>query len=120
MADVRSGLDPKDYRFINLNPDPDFSPERNKSIVEETIRETDKFLSDLNKIKDDKGKQLLDVLSHYAVYTIGKGNTQSLKKYLGKEQYEALIGEKILSKIRVMDNINKVNGNTRFKKGILL
>jgi len=120
MADVRSGLDPKDYRFINPKPDPDFSPERNRAIVEQTIKETDKFLSEIGKIRDDKGKQLLDILSHYAVNTIGRGRTQSIKQYLGKKQYEAIIGEKILSKVRTMDTINRLNGNNRFKKGILL
>jgi hypothetical protein len=120
MTDVRSGLDPMDYRFINPNPDPDFSPERNKSIVEETIRETDKFLSDLDNLKDKKGKLLMDILSHYGVATIGRGYSKSLKTYLGKQQYEALIGEKVLSKIRTMDTINRINGNDRFKKGILI
>ena len=120
MADVRSGLDPKDYRFINDKPDPDFSPERNRSIVDETIRETDKFLREMNQIKDEKGRNILDVLSHYAVNTIGKRRAQSIKQYLGKKQYEALIGEKILSKIRTMDTINRLNGNNRFKKGVLL
>jgi acetylornithine/succinyldiaminopimelate/putrescine aminotransferase len=120
MADVRSGLDPRDYRFINPNPDPDFSPERNKAIVAETIKETDKFLADIGKIKDEKGRNILDILSHYAVNTIGKGKSQSIKQYLGRKQYEALIGEKILSKVRTMDTINRLNGNSRFKKGILL
>lgn len=120
MADVRSGLDPKDYRFINPNPDPDFSPERNKATIAETIRETDKFLQDMDKIKDEKGRKLLDILSHYAVATLGRGESKSIKQYLGKQQYNAIIGEKILSKIRVMDSTNKLNGNNRFKKGILL
>lgn len=120
MPDVRSGLDPKDYRFINPNPDPDFSPERNMAVVKEVQEETDVFLRDLHKVMAESSKDRLDILSHYARYTIGEGKTKNLRDYLGKQQYEALVGEKVLSKVRVAETMNRLNGNTRFKKGILL
>jgi acetylornithine/succinyldiaminopimelate/putrescine aminotransferase len=120
MPDVRSGLDPKDYRYINPNPDPDFSPERNQAIINETIKETELFHNQWRQAMDEKGRELKDILSSYAVNTIGKGMSKSLKKFVGKKAYEALIGEKVLSKIRIAETINRLNGNSRFKKGILL
>lgn len=118
--DLRSGLDPKDYRYINPNPDPDFSPERNQAVIEETIRENEKFHSDLRKATLEQFAEKKDVLSHYAIYTLAKGGHKNIKDYVGKKAYEALIGEKILSKLRIAESINRLNGNTRFKKGILL
>lgn len=120
MADVRSGLDPKDYKFINPNPDPDFSPERNKAIIDETIQETNRFFRDFGKVRNADGQNRLDILKSYAIHTLSKGGSQSLRQYLGKQQYEALIGEKILSKLRIAETVNRLHGNTRFKKGILL
>lgn len=120
MPDLRSGLDPKDYRYINPNPDPDFSPERNKAIVDQTIREATAYLTDFDRILDDTWKERRDILKSYAIHTLSKGGSQSLEKYIGRAQYEALVGEKLLSKIRVAESANKLRGNTLFKKGILL
>lgn len=120
MPDVRSGLDPKDYRYINPNPDPDFSPERNKAIIEETIRETERFHKDYVLALGEAWDKRKDILAHYAKYTIGKGGSQSIKDYIGKKAYEELIGEKILSKLSIAETTNRLSGNTRFKKGILL
>lgn len=120
MPDVRSGLDPKDYRYINPNPDPDFSPERNKAIVEETIRETNAFNAAYNVLRSDAWAERKDILKHYAYYTLVQGGRKNIKDYLGKKVYEGLIGEKILSKVRIAETTNRLNGNTRFKKGILL
>lgn len=119
MPDVRSSLDPVDYRYIKVNPDPAFSPERNRAIVKQTIQETDTFLKKMHEIYDDAYGERKDVLSSYAVYRFNRG-TKKIEDYLGKKLYDSLIGEKILSKLRVADTMNRLNGNTKFKKGILL
>src|SRR3990167_3131822 len=109
MPDLRSGLDPVDYRFINNKPDPDFSPERNKAIVDETIKETDKFFAQEGKIMDKALGERIDIISSYALYRFNKG-TKSFLNYFGKENYHKLIGEKILSKVRIAETVNKLNG----------
>ena len=119
MADVRSGLDPVDYRFINTNPDPAFSPERNKAIVNETIKEAEQRELEWYKLNDKEVFNRIDIVSTYARYRFNRG-TKGIKEYLGKEQYNALIGEKLLSKLRIAETVNKLNHNDRFKKGILL
>lgn len=119
MADVRSGLDTADYRFIELNPDPLFSPERNKAIVNETIQETEIFFNNELKAIDESMQDRIDVLSSYGRYRFNTGS-KTIKDYLGRDKYNSLIGEKILSKLRVMDTVNRLNNNKKFKKGILL
>lgn len=122
MPDVRSGLDPVDYRYINKNPDPDFSPERNKAIVEQTIKETEQFFGVYNRQRDIDLENRIDILSSYAVKRLGGGMTKSIKDYLGKEQYNAIIGEKLLNKLRVAEATNTLSRIDKYnvKKGVLL
>ena len=120
MADVRSGLDPKDYRFINMNPDPDFSPERNKAIVDETIKEANEYHRKYTLALGDAWEERKDIMSHYAIRTLNYGNKKSIVDYIGRKAYETLIGEKILSKVRIAETSNRLSGNTHLKKGILL
>lgn len=108
-----------DYHYVVDKPDRSFSPQHNQALIDETIRETEKFFKETQGQLDDNIKDRIDILSSYGVYRFNKG-TKSIKEYLGRDQYNAIIGEKILSKIRVMDSVNKLQGNTKFKKGILL
>lgn len=119
MADVRSGLDPVDFRYINANPDPNFSPERNKAVIDQTIKETEEYFKTLAMARDNDLENRLDIISSYGIYRFNKG-TKGLKDYLGKEQYEALIGENLLQKLRVAEASNKLIKNSKIQKGILL
>jgi hypothetical protein len=120
--DVRSGLDPVDYKLINPNPDKDFSPERNRAIVEQTIRDTEKYFNVYNRANDKDLDNRIDIVSSYAVRRLSGGYTKDIKGYLGKEQYNAIIGEKLLSKLRVAKATNTLikSDKLKIKKGILL
>lgn len=119
MADVRSGLDPVDYHLINQNPDPDFSPERNKAVIEDSIRKTNKFFSEEGRAMQEATKERIDILASYGTYRFNRG-TKDFISYFGRDKYHELVGEKIMSKVRIADTVNRLNGNTRHKKGILL
>lgn len=119
MSDVRLGLDSKDYKYLRDTPDPEFSPERNQAVINETIRETEQWFTDLYNAKDVELENRVDILSSYARYRFNVG-TKDIKGYLGDKMYKAIIGEKLLSKLRVADVTNRLNGNNRLKKGILL
>lgn len=120
MADVRSGLDPKDYRFLKDDADPGFSPERNKATIEETIKETNQFFKEQTMLRDKEWQNRKDILSSYGIYKFHNGGSKQLRQYVGEAQYKAIIGEKIMSKIRVAETVNRLNKNTKFMKGILL
>ena len=117
--DVRSGLDPKDFKYLVKGPDPDFSPERNQAIINETIAETANYHRTMKKVLNESNKMKLEALSYYGRYTIGEGKTKNIKEYLGKSTFEAIVGENVLSKVRIANTTNRLNGNNRFKKGIL-
>jgi len=120
MPDVRSGLDPKDYHLINEVPDPGFSPERNKAVILETIKETENYQKMLHSARDKEFEQKVDVLASYGNYRLNQGKTKTLEQYLGREQMNAIIGEHLLQKLRVAEATNRLTTNSRIKKGILL
>lgn len=119
MADVRSGLDPKDYRYLRKKADPGFSPERNKAIIEETIKEAEDWYRKFYNAKDKDLENRVDILSSYARYRFNRG-VKDLKAYLGPDLYKEIAGEKIIEKLRVASATNKLSGKPRLKKGILV
>lgn len=110
-------IQPQDRKFF-VN-DPNFNPSRNKAIVAETIRETEKFFSQAGQGADKEQEDRVDILTSYGVYRFNKG-TKNVRDYLGRELYNKVIGERILSKVKVMDSVNRLNGNTKFRESILL
>lgn len=104
-------IQPEDYKYRVETPDPNFSPARNKAIINETIKETEKFFSQVSKAMTDELDNRNDILSHYALYRFGRGN-KKFKDYIGKHMWEGLIGERILQKVRMMDTVNRLNKNT--------
>ena len=119
MPDLRLGLDPKDYKYIIDVPDPDFSPKRNRAIVEETIKDTENYYKILHGGKDTDLENRVDILSSYGRYRFNRGHKQ-IKEYLGKEQYEAIVGERLMEKLRVAQATNKLFSTDKIKKGVLL
>ena len=117
MPNIRSGLDLRDHKYVVKNPDPRFSPERNKAIINETIREAEVWYNNFYKAKDVELENRVDILSSYARYRFNRG-TKDLKGYLGKKIYDAVAGEKIIEKLRVASATNKLSESS--KKGILI
>lgn len=117
--DVRSGLDPKDFKYLAKEPDPGFSPERNRAIFEQTVNDAIKRRQEEAQLNDIEGMRRIDIVSSYARYRFNVG-TKDLKGYLGKKQYEALLGEKLLAKLRMAESVNRLQGNTKFQKGVLI
>ena len=103
-------IQPEDRRFIKN--DPNFNPNRNKAIVDETIRETERFFAELEELKDKEALNRIDILTSYGIYRFNKG-TKDLKGFLGRQQYNDLVGEKIRDKVRAMESINKLGGDKR-------
>lgn len=110
-------VQPEDQRFFVANPK-DFNPDRNKAIIEETIKETTEFFKKLNEL-DEGGRERMDMVGSYGRYRFNQGD-KSFESYVGKEAYRKLMGEKILNKVKMMDSVNKLQGNDKFKKSILI
>ncbi len=101
---------PEDKRFYVQKPDPSFNPTRNKQVIEETIRETTQFFTTINKAFSDEVSRRAEIVSDYGNYRLNMGGEKTAEQYLGKRLMSELIGEKILSKVRVLEASNKMSG----------
>ena len=93
-------IQPEDYKYVIEKPDPKFSPERNKAVIQETIKNTEKFFKEIADKIDDEGMNRIDILSSYGRYRCNRGE-KNFKDYAGKKLWGQLIGEKILNRISV-------------------
>lgn len=108
-----------DYKYYVATPDSSFSPQRNKAIIAETIRKTEKFFTDMVTVMDHEMGNRIDILSSYGRYRFNKGD-KKFRQYAGDKLYKDLIGEKILQRVRVMDTVNKMNNNRKYSNFIQL
>lgn len=100
----------EDYKYFIEKPDPKFSPARNKAIINETIRDTEKYFRNLGKVLDDNILNRIDIMATFAEYKLNRNGEKSFKDYAGKRLHSELVGEKILSKIRALEAANKLTG----------
>lgn len=115
--DINS-VDPKDYKYIVKKAD-GFSPERNKAVIGETIRETERYFSKLQNVMDDNLGERIEMVAAYGCYRFNRGD-KTIDQYLGKKLMSQMIGEKILEKIRAMKAADKLSNTEKFRNHILL
>ena len=106
------------YNDVSV-PDENFNVARNKAIIEETIREATAFHAKAGKVLDDQMGERIEAVAAYGCYRFSKG-TKSPEDYFGKKLFSRFVGERIMSKVKVMETVNKLNGNDKFKNCVLL
>jgi len=104
-------IQPQDAKYFVDNPK-DFNPQRNKTIVEETVKETTAFFEKLEGALDNEAMDRIDIVGTYGRYRFNRGH-KKFRDYVGRELYEKLIGEKILSKIRTLGAADRLAGKTK-------
>lgn len=109
-------IHPEDGRFLQHEPDPDFSPERTRALIKRTVEKTNKFYKTLHKATEDSLGERVDILTSYAMHTLnGKNEGKTLEQYLGRSLYTKVVGEKILQKVRLIQEADRLAG-TKTKK----
>ncbi len=103
-------IQPEDYKYYLAEPTKSFSPRRNQAIIQETIKETTKFFQEMDAVMNDETMNRIDILGSYGRYRFNQGE-KTFKEYAGPALWKELIGEKILSKVRVADTVNRLNNN---------
>lgn len=101
-----------DKKFYLEVPDPNFSPERNKAVVEKTIKAYDAMR--LKKIKENRqalGERADAIATYFKV--LRQGKHPHLKKFFSKKYLAYLRGDDIREEL--MSRINFVNGMDKDK-----
>lgn len=103
-------IQPEDAKFYVHKPDSSFSPERNKAIINETIKETEAYFRGIGKAITDNLGTRIEIMTAFGDYKLNRSGEKNIKEYLGKELYGKIVGERILEKIRVAQSVERLTG----------
>ena len=91
---------PHDLKYVGINPDSDFDPERNKRIIEETIKWTDRVTRQKDNEALEKVKERTNAVKTY-VHGLSEGTRSTdREKFFGKKYLSYLRGQEITEKIK--------------------
>ena len=85
MGDPRNMVATEDKRFILETPDDGFSPERNKFIIEQSIKEYEAMRAKKMKAHDDEYAERADAVVSYLRALSRGGSNANIEKYFGKK-----------------------------------
>lgn len=88
-----------DWGYVPVDPDPDFDPERNQRIIDETIKESRARRRKLQAEYDEKLRERTSAVAQY-LKGIEKGKTSNVEKYFGRSYLAKLRGQEILETVR--------------------
>jgi hypothetical protein len=90
-------LNPKDYKFIVEKGEPGFSPERNKQVIENSIRKYDLAVAKKRKEWKEQTAERVDAIVSFLKAEVASNNP--LSHYFGKRWIAYLRGEHLLDDI---------------------
>lgn len=101
-------------KWFNEDGDPGFSPERNKAIVEKTIRKHE--LNILRKKKDyaEAIRERADAVASY-LKSLANGKEWSVERYFGRKELVRLRGQQIIQKLQGNKTLLDDKGNERLE-----
>lgn len=92
-----SKVNKADWGLVPVNPDPDFSEEHNRKVIEETIKMADaKRAEQMKQFKDDVAERTHAASMYLKNLDHGQG-VSDITEYFGKEELARLRGEKRIS-----------------------
>lgn len=99
---------PIDWARAPIDPDPDFDPEHNMRVIEETIRENDLLAAQKKRESHEGARERSEVLARY-YKSLADGKTSStFLKYMGNHELARLRGKEILNKLKGSDIGEKI------------
>lgn len=90
-----SDLHKSDYQFILAKPDPDFNPDRNKYIIDQTIKKTQERMKKGYDSWRDKVGERVSAASTYLKYLNEHNSDMSAEKFFGKQYLAYLRGDDV-------------------------
>ena len=109
----------QDYRFILDKPEPGFNPERNKMVIENSIKKYEKIRAQKMKARREGVAERTDALAQY--FTSPKFTSTPFGKYFGKKWMAHLRGEQIMDEIyakKLQANTTKLYKDLKFNKAV--
>ena len=105
-------------RYYVEEPDADFSPEHNYSVIQGTINKYRKMRFGIDRKVVQNSSNVADIISSFAKYKLDKGGGKQLEDWLGRETLATIYGDRLMARIKDLEAIERLNikkGNTKFK-----
>lgn len=96
-------IDPRDYKYFIERPAKDFNPEKNKAILNQTIKETTEFFNKLDNELDSEAGERLDVLASYRHAQTSRNYAGRFDNYVSRDLYNRLTGERVRNKLNIAE-----------------
>ena len=87
-------ISPVDFRLVPAEPDPNFDPEHNRRVIEDSIKETDKIQKAKRKEYDEQLGERVDAVARFIQRVKMGVGSSDVKSYFGKKMLEYLQGDK--------------------------
>lgn len=96
-------VDQLDWNLTPVNPDPDFSPENNKRVIEDVIQKGEIMAKRKQKEAEDGIRERNDAIASYLKDTVEGKTKSNVEKYFGSQELARLRGKEILNKLKYSD-----------------
>jgi len=93
-------MNPLDKKFWPKEPEPGFSPERNRQVVDKSIEKYEAMRKKKMALFTENLKERTDALASYLAGGSGLQRNRSLEQYFGKRYLAHLRGEDITDELR--------------------
>lgn len=95
-------IHPLDYKFMEQMPegDPDFNPEHNKWVIEQSIKNYEANRKKKEHEHDEGIKERAQAASTYLEAVSKGGRTTDIETYFGKRHHAYLRGQEVIDRIK--------------------
>ena len=93
-------INPLDKRFWPVDPDPDFNPERNRLVIERTIKKYEEQRARKQGDFVDKLKERTDAVASWLTSSHGAESMKPMDRYFSKRYLAHLRGQEIVKEIK--------------------
>lgn len=100
-----------DWKFVKVDPDPNFSPQRNRRIIDEVIRETDVLARKKQReFAEGLGERTSAIAQFISAVNLG-GREEAAEKYFGKKFLNHLKGMQKKAENQSKDGLTVIGKN---------
>lgn len=94
-------IDPRDLKFVPIEPDPDFDPEHNRRVIEKTLKHAERMHERKKKeyIENGAGERLQAAAQFIKAGQQG-GKSTNIETYFGKKHLAYLRGMQVIDYLK--------------------
>ena len=95
----KTKISPLDFKFVPKDPDPNFSPAKNRKVIREVIKATEATRRKKGREHNDAYQERAEAVTSYLKsLDTGRSNSDILK-YFGRREMARLKGKEVLEKL---------------------